>query len=619
MSKEIFEKNLKAMEKWYPEFADDIRKRGYAEKKDSELMVECERSWDDEVIFRVSRKGRALYLNGKRNAKAAAEIWMERMGTIQDYAPVLLLGGGSGIYLKYLLQNTTGKVNIMVYEPSLEIFLEMLGQVDLSEQMKAHLVIFVVEGINESALNMVIARMVSMENVEFLKTEIHPNYQQLFPEQILETMRFIERQVAGILSGGNTRVTFQSSFTVNQMQNMKYVCEGYNTFGLHQAVPHDGPAVLVSAGPSLNKNVEELKAAKNKAFILAVDTAVKPLLRAGVVPDAYITIDPKKPTKLLDVDCARDIPVVAPATANYEILKEQRGKKIFYFDGYVLPYLTYAAAGKKLWYVDVGGSVACSGFSLLYLMGFSTIILVGQDLAYSDNKSHADYTFQEKMPEKDTRKMFRVKGNYADKVPTTGNLKRYLDWLNGFIKNAKKVNELRVINATEGGAYIENTELMTLKEALEETCGEEIDFESCIADMKSEFQEEERKMAVEYLHMVPDKLNEIAKNAKSLQNMYRKLEKLCRSGNLDKNAYLKLLKRIKKQTKKCEESDIYQLVSATMARAELVVRGQSLLRQDSFQEEGLEIANQGKTFSEMMEECAKLLSDYAKETLLDIE
>lgn len=618
MSEDIFEKNLKAMEKWYPEFADEVREKDHAEK-DSELTVESERSWDDEVIFKVSREGRTLYLNGKRNAKDPAEIWMERLGEIQDYAPVLLLGGGSGIYLKRLIQNTTEKVNVMLYEPSPEIFLEMLKQVDLSEQIKSRPIIFVVEGINETVLEFVVDQMVTVESMEFLKQETHPNYQQLFPEQILEALRCINRCTTANLSGNKTRVLFKSYLATNQMQNMKYVCDGYNTIGLYHAIPHDSPGILVSAGPSLTKNIEELKRAKNRAFILAVDTAVKPLLHAGITPDAFITLDAKKPPELLDIDEARDIPMIAPATANHEIVKKQRGKKIFYFDGYMLPYLAYEAAGKDFLSVAVGGSVACSGLSLLYLLGFTTIILVGQDLAYSDNKSHADNTFQEKMPEEDTQNMIHVKGNYVDKVPTLQNLKMYIDWFNRYIKTIKESNDVRIINATEGGAYIENTELMTLKEAIEENCGEEIDFAAYIEKIEPEFNEEERKLVVEYLHTVPDELGEIAKNAKNLNTTYRKLSNYCKSGNIDKNAYLKLLKKIKKQTKRCEKTPVYQLVSVTMARAEIIVRSQNLYKHDDFVDEGRAIANQGIRFTEMLQECAEILCDYAKETLLTIE
>lgn len=92
MSKSILEKNLEAMEKWYPAFADLIREEHETEDP-TNVMVET--SWDGETIFRIEQDGRQLYLGGKRNAKEPIQIWSERVGEIHKYAPVFLFGVGS--------------------------------------------------------------------------------------------------------------------------------------------------------------------------------------------------------------------------------------------------------------------------------------------------------------------------------------------------------------------------------------------------------------------------------------------------------------------------------------------------------------------------------------------
>ena len=520
MGEENFEKNLKAMEKWYPRFPELIREKKY--ELDS-LEVESEYSLDGAVIFKVKKEGRILYLNGKRNADGAVKVWAERVGEVHKHAPVFLLGIGSGRYLKELIQNTDQTATIVAYEPSVSIFLKMLEKEDLSEEIRNRPIAFIVEGLNGTEFEPVTEKLVSLETVEFLKQEIHPNYRELFPEQILGMMKKIGNRVDSVFSNDKTGILFSTHSARNQIMNMKYVCEGYNTRKLSEALPHDVPAILVSAGPSLNKNIQELKKAKNKAFILAVDTALKPLMQAGVLPDAFITIDSKKPVCLVEGERIKDIPVIAPIVANYDILKEQRGKKIFYYDGRILPFLAYHAAGKVFPDVSTGGSVACSGFSLLYKMGFNTIILVGQDLAYAENKSHADGTYQQVMPEEDTRGLIRVKGNYEETVFTRQDFKIYLDWFQMYVEGVKEHRNVRVINATEGGAWIENTELMELEKAIQKTCHKEVDFASCIENMGTEFTEDERKQVLAYVHSVPEELEEIRKEAKSLQRAYRNI------------------------------------------------------------------------------------------------
>ncbi len=159
MGKEIFEKNLEAMEKWYPPFAELIRNGNY--EKDG-IETELEYSGDGELVFRVKAGERRLYLNGKRNVKKPIKIWVERMGKIHKYAPVFLLGAGSGEYMKAIIGHTHQTVNVVVYEPSAAIFLRMLEEVDLSGEISSRPIAFIVKGINETELEPVITKLISL-------------------------------------------------------------------------------------------------------------------------------------------------------------------------------------------------------------------------------------------------------------------------------------------------------------------------------------------------------------------------------------------------------------------------------------------------------------------------
>lgn len=67
----------------------------------------------------------------------------------------------------------------------------------------------------------------------------------------------------------NTVQAFSKVAVENMLKNADYVRTGYQAKQLMEAIPREMPAIIVSAGPSLNKNIEELKKAKNKAFIIA--------------------------------------------------------------------------------------------------------------------------------------------------------------------------------------------------------------------------------------------------------------------------------------------------------------------------------------------------------------
>lgn len=604
MTEKIFEKNLKAMEQWYPGFVDLIRDEAY-EMDDTKVYVE--QSQDKKIIFCIEVNGRKLYLGGKRNAAEPVQMWQERLGEVHKYAPVFLFGIGSGDYLRSIIQNSPKEANIVVYEPSMKIFLTALKVIDLSAEIRNRPIAFVVEGLNDVEFIPIVQGVVTLETLEFFIEEVHPNYKAAFPIKLREKIKQLTKHVDGFFVNFYTRRLLQECAAKNVLFNLPYVAEGYNTVQLSKVIPYKGAAVLVSAGPSLDKNIEELRRAKNHLFLVAVDTAVKPLLKKGILPDLFITLDGRKPLDLMEG--AEQLPVVSNSVARYELLDRQKGKKIFFFDGYQLPLDLYLENDKMLYNVAIGGSVACSGFSLLYKMGFETVILVGQDLAYTDNKSHADSTFQEKMPVEETNHMIRVKGNYQETIPTLTNLKIYLEWFENYIKGAKEKGNFRVINATEGGAYIDGTELMTLKAALDEQIGEETDFASLIETMESAFSQEEKEKAYQYIQGISQQFAEIEKVARQLKQQYRKIEKMRRNRNQSSQCYEKILRKTKKLIEKCYQYSGYQLIEETLGTAEYILQTEFYYEQDGqdIESEILEIARHGITYSEVLEDCAKLM------------
>ncbi len=165
------------------------------------------------------------------------------------------------------------------------------------------------------------------------------------------------------------------------------------------------PGLLVSAGPSLRDSLELIALAKSRAFILACDTALKPLLKAGIVPHAVITLDAQRHTLFAFQGTEPDATVLfADLVSNPGVLRQIAGR----YRGLVFSttaQISYAADGTlhrevtpgtehaelihgTVGAVQSGGSVATSGFDLLRGLGCDPICIVGQDLAYTGRRIH---------------------------------------------------------------------------------------------------------------------------------------------------------------------------------------------------------------------------------------
>ncbi len=145
------------------------------------------------------------------------------------------------------------------------------------------------------------------------------------------------------------------------------------------------PAVIVAAGPSLDKNMFRLSAIAGKAIIIAVDTIYTGLVEAGINPDLVITLDPQPEIKRFfqGVNTSGKI-LVAPSVASPTTLEAWKGDVVFYnkFAPDISSLVRISKANPHLGMLIPGGSVLTVGLDLAFRMGADPIAFIGQDLSY---------------------------------------------------------------------------------------------------------------------------------------------------------------------------------------------------------------------------------------------
>lgn len=315
-----------------------------------------------------------------------------------------------------------------------------------------------------------------------------PSYQldNAYYDSIIKDIKeYISSKISDLL----TRFEFEEKWVKNILKNAHKIfssCPVQNLFGQFKGIP----GVIVSAGPSLKKNVRLLNQISDRAVIVCVDTALKVLLKNDVIPHIVMTLDSQKYSiKHFLGSCS--FPVLLADIVSYPGVMELYNGKI------ILSTTSkyYTDSGGKLkrettpfwdWLeeytgplgdIQSGGSVATSVFDLLLNMGCSEIILIGQDLAYTGREIHCTGTYHndEWLPrtsrfinlESINQNIIRKrKIKYIEayggnkKIITDFVLDLYRNW---FEDSSARI-KIPVINATEGGARLKNTSESTLKE-----------------------------------------------------------------------------------------------------------------------------------------------------------
>ena len=179
-----YEENLKVLEKHYPGMAELIQKA--KENLKTELVIMEEISADGQPVLKVRKDEKICYLAGKRNTKEPVDIWIETLGDLVENAPVFIMGTGNWLYLKALAERTEKRLAIIVYEPSLEIFMKFLEYADLEKWMDRHTIIFWIEGLEDMDkrhFKQMAGGILKYETIMYSRRFIVPNYETLFPDQ----------------------------------------------------------------------------------------------------------------------------------------------------------------------------------------------------------------------------------------------------------------------------------------------------------------------------------------------------------------------------------------------------------------------------------------------------
>lgn len=262
------------------------------------------------------------------------------------------------------------------------------------------------------------------------------------------------------------------------------ICENYYLLKHAESIKFlkdickDTAAVIVGAGPSLDKNINELK--NINALIIAADRAYKPLLAKGIEPDLVVSVDCHDDLILNyinNVNSKKHI-LVLNSAADYKIARQWAGK-IYYFNmGHagiqfcdrVLPFLfpNFMAVANV-------GCVINTALIIANWIGCKSLILAGCDFSYPNKKMTCDtYDFiDDKFIKIETDEKVRF-AKRSGKIQKNGiyTYPPFIDY-ERTMKVLAEGQKLEIVNATEGG-IIDSFPTMILKEAKEKYCQNDV-------------------------------------------------------------------------------------------------------------------------------------------------
>ncbi|MBU5591098.1 DUF115 domain-containing protein [Clostridium sp. MSJ-4] len=424
--------------------------------------VILEKSKDNKNIFKVKYNEKFKYIGSKYNVQQDIDNLCEDFKDINLDTIIIIFGLSTGEHIKKIKEILNKFNRVLVIEPDkrvLKSFLTLEKSKDILEDERISIIAF-----EEKNLKDYIAGFIGHEsNYNNIKVRFYANYDKLYLSEytsflrtLKDTLRFIETNVV-------TETILGKNFMESYLNNIKHISDSYTINDVKDKFK-GFTAIIVSAGPSLEKNIHNLRNLKDNAIIICGNRTLKPLMESGITPHFMCAVDCNDLLYEMTSDYLyKGVPLVFTETTNPKLVEAQEGPKLFFKYGVVDTNIENVF-GKTIGSLYSGGSVAHSSIDFAKYLGCTSIIFIGQDLAYTENKHHANIA--ETSGDKNlnyNQDLIKVKSIDGGTVHTT----RVLD---GFRKNFEEYieeeKEIKFINATEGGANIEGTEVMTLEEAI---------------------------------------------------------------------------------------------------------------------------------------------------------
>ena len=481
MNKEIYKNNLKAIKTVYPDFATWIEK----EKDVDWFSLIRSKNGDYNATVKAGMETVPIYDmdNARKPAREIAKNY-----NLYNNEVTVLIGMGLGHVLKQFIDKMEKEHILVVIEPIVTVLKHAFHVYDFSHYILNRQLLICVTADDFSVFcSLITNRHVVQEWAIFvewytLKKELE---YKLLTDQIVSTINTTQCNTGTVIGAG-------IELALNDIQNLPYVIRHRGIDELTNLFKGK-PAVIVSTGPSLKKNIHLLQAAQDRIIIVATMQSLRILLSYGITPDFVCTVDYGKVNMghfkgLMD----SGVPLVALNRCYAPILKEWQGTK--FIVGTPLPGYeeTGLAVISKKGSVDQGGSVSHTCMGTAIKLGCNPITVIGQDLALGESShfKQADESGDVFVDEKgiiqwkvtDPRSHLYpgtysmgpavyVPGYFGGSVLTNLGLKSFItNFENMFRFHPDK----KFINCTEGGAKIKYSKEMTFEKFLGKYCKEVI-------------------------------------------------------------------------------------------------------------------------------------------------
>jgi SAM-dependent methyltransferase len=293
---------------------------------------------------------------------------------------------------------------------------------------------------------------------------VQPVLAREIPADVKHAADVLRRLLFNAQANEGARRTFAGPYLRNTLAHLPELVQSRDVRALFGHFAGTAACVL-AAGPSLNRNLEALRADQDRFVVLAVDTALRTCLDAGIAPDFVVAVDPAESNRrhlAVTQVPARTSLVAEPSVARGSF--DAFSGRVYTFrvdEHHPWPWLRRHGVDRGV--LAAWGSVLTTTLDLAVRLGCSPIHLLGADFAYTGGQPYCRGTVYEEDWTRNVadgarledvwRQMMRQptlteRGVDGHDAETSAPLQAFRDWVEDFCARRSGVT---FVNATGAG------------------------------------------------------------------------------------------------------------------------------------------------------------------------
>lgn len=470
----IFEANLKALTLTEPTLAQRVREA-------KPLKLDWSESRNGPLTASIESQGRQTSFASRFNPQDEAEKIIGGVD-LAKHAGIVCLGFGLGYHVARLADMIDQNCLMVVFEPDVTMLRAVLEKIDHSEWLGRPWIVFADDTMDRGSLLQRLEKQAATLTQGTVLVS-HPPTRQLHPTELNDFGRMVTEVISFCRTSVATALVNASRTVRNLSLNLPHYAAGATTDDLHNAAV-GFPAVCVSAGPSLAKNVDLLSdpEVRRNVVVITAQTTLKPLLDRGIRPDFVTALDYHEISKRFyeDLPDLPDVTLVAEPKGHPTIIDHFPGP-VRMTDSGLLDMMLGDLARPRVRIRD-GATVAHLSFYLAQHLGCDPIIFIGQDLGFSEGLYYCPGTaihdvWANELGAFNTLEMMewqrvvRHRSHLQRMTDVHGQTifsdEQMLTYLKQFERDFVGAPQT-IIDATEGGLPKEGSQTMPLREALDQ-------------------------------------------------------------------------------------------------------------------------------------------------------